>query len=190
MNLSYQHIAISGGVAVGNTTLLTNLKPFLEKEGFQFFSGGEYARQLAVELHKIDESKKIHHNAAEYDDSVDKQIDGEILQKLSSDDHWVIDSSLAGFLSRDMKRVLKILLICSNEHMLLDRLMNRDDLSANEAKANLEERERKNVEKWKRMYGDYDFFSPDYFDLVIDTAKIGPMETVGKVLDVLSSLVA
>ena len=42
-----------------------------------------------------------------------------------------------------------------------------------------------NIKKWKALYGDYDFWDPQYFNLVIDTYSSGPYETLGKVLDAL-----
>jgi len=42
---------------------------------------------------------------------------------------------------------------------------------------------KENEIKWHKLYGQHDFWSPKYYDLVIDTYASGPMSTVGKVLD-------
>jgi len=47
----------------------------------------------------------------------------------------------------------------------------------------VKEREEDNIKTWKKLYGDYEFFDPKYYHLVIDTFSSGPLETVGKVLD-------
>ena len=43
--------------------------------------------------------------------------------------------------------------------------------------------ESKGVWYGHEIYGDYNFFDPKYFHLIIDTYSSGPLETVGKVLD-------
>jgi ABC-type phosphate/phosphonate transport system ATPase subunit len=53
----YSSIAISGPPGAGRSTLLRNLKPIVEPWGWQMFSGGEWARQFAIQngKHKPDD---------------------------------------------------------------------------------------------------------------------------------------
>ena len=44
-------------------------------------------------------------------------------------------------------------------------------------------REEENIPTWERLYGNHDFWDPKYFDVVVDTYKTGPNETMGVVLD-------
>ena len=76
-----------------------------------------------------------------------------------------------------------MLLICSHEDIRVDRVVNRENITIEEAKNWMFQRENENVTKWKKLYGDYDFWSSKYYQLVIDTYSSGPMETLGIVLD-------
>ena len=76
-----------------------------------------------------------------------------------------------------------MLLICTENSIRVDRVMNRDKVSVSDAKNFLKLREDKNFKKWQRIYGESNFFNPKYYNLVIDTYSSGQNETVGKVLD-------
>ena len=88
-----------------------------------------------------------------------------------------------GFMAKDRNDTLRVLLRCQNDALRIDRVANRDNISINEAKKYIKAREEGNFIEWKRIYGNYDFFDPQYYHLVIDTYSSGPNETVGKVLD-------
>ncbi|MEI6327501.1 MAG: cytidylate kinase family protein [Candidatus Roizmanbacteria bacterium] len=182
--MRYSHITISGGVCSGKGTLARNLKPYLESEGWTFFSGSEFAHAFAPQFYneKI-VSNKHHHTAQDYSDEVDQQIDSKMREILQTDKHHVIDAWLAGYNARGISSVLKVLLICSHSDVIIDRIANRDNCTVEKAKEHLKSRETTNLTKWTRMYGDYGFLDPKNFDLVIDTYSSGPMETVGRVLD-------
>lgn len=117
-------------------------------------------------------------------DQWERDIEAMTLKKLKNEEKLIYEAWLAGFVARDIESVLKVLLICKDE-LRIDRLVNRDQTTVEQAKRQIQERERGNITKWEKLYGEYDFWSPQYFDLVIDTYSSGPMETVGKVLDVL-----
>jgi cytidylate kinase len=86
-------------------------------------------------------------------------------------------------MARNFNDTLRVLLICSNPALKVDRVVNRDKVTIEEAKRMIKEREEDNLKTWKKIYGDFDFFGPKYYHLVIDTYSSGPLETVGKVLD-------
>lgn len=174
MKLNYDNITISGGVATGKNTLLNNLKPFLEPLGWRFTSGGQILRDYLKEYIQPLASRagsEIHH-----------QIDNRT-KKLLTGGHFVIESWLAGFMAHDRKDTLRILLICSSDAVKIDRVVNRDRISVEKAKIFIKEREKGNFKTWQKIYGQYNFFDPKYYHLVIDTYSSGPLETVGKVLD-------
>lgn len=175
MPLKYNNITISGGVATGKNTLLNNLKPFLQPLGWQFTSGGQLLRDYLKEyVHPIASraNKDFHH-----------QIDNRTRQLLTKKGHYVIESWLAGFVARDLKDTLRILLICSNPALKVDRVVNRDKIPVEKAKTFIKEREEINFKTWHKIYGKYNYFDPKYYHLVIDTYSSGPLETVGRVLD-------
>lgn len=104
-------------------------------------------------------------------------------QMLQSEINIIYEAWLAGFMTQGIEGVLKVLVICSNDAVRIDRVVNRDNMTIDEAKRFLKQREEENTVKWKKLYGDHDFWDPHYYDLAIDTYGSGPMETVGKVLD-------
>jgi len=82
-----------------------------------------------------------------------------------------------------MKNTIRVLLICKDNALKIDRVVNRDKISVAMAKKYIKEREEANFREWRKYYGNYNFFDPKYYQLTIDTYTSGPMETLGKVLD-------
>lgn len=164
---------------------MRNLKPIVEGWGWETFSGGEWARQFAIKngKHKQDDPK--HHKATDYGDEIDYQIDTKMREKLSDPaTHVAIESWIAGWNMRGLPHVLKVLLQC-DDSLRIDRLVNRDGLSVEQAKQHIKERTEENMDKWKRMYNVADFWDPKYYDLVINTYSNGPTETLRLVLQAL-----
>jgi predicted cytidylate kinase len=183
--LKYSSIAISGRPGAGRSTLLKNLKSIVEPLGWETFSGGDWARQFAIQngSHKAEDIK--HHKATDYGEDIDHQIDAAMREKLSDKNvHVAVESWIAGWNMRGLPHVLKVLLMC-DEALRIDRVVNRDNLTVEEAKKHLREREEANVGKWNRMYGVSDFWDPKHYDLVINTYSHGPKETLNVVLQAL-----
>lgn len=175
MKLKYSNITISGGVSVGKNTLLNNLKPYLVPLGWKFTSGGQILRDYTKE--------NILPLATLVDRKFDEAIEKRTFDLLTKEGRYVIEAWLAGFVARNLKDTFRILLICSNEALKVDRVVNRDKVTIEEAKRFIRLREKENFKKWKKNYGNYNFWDPKYYHLVIDTYSSGPLETVGKVLD-------
>lgn len=188
--LKYSSIAISGRPGAGRSTLLKNLRPYLGSLGWQFFSGGDWARQFAISSGKHDPHDPKHHKATDYGEDIDHQIDAAMREKLSHPEvHMAVESWIAGWNMRGLPHVLKVLLMC-DDALRIDRIVNRDNLTVEEAKKNIHEREEENLAKWKRMYAVTDFWDPKYYDLVINTYSHGPKETVNLVLQALGYFAA
>lgn len=172
----YRIITVSGMVAVGTTTLSKNLAHVL---GWKHINFGGMQREF-------DRKNGINENqqgAASRSDNHEKSMEKMGEEFLKNGNKLIYEAWLSGFLARDYKDVLKVLLICSHNDIKVDRVVNRENISIEEAKQWIKQRETENIEKWKKLYGNYDFWDEKYFDLVIDTYKKGPMETLGKVLD-------
>ncbi|MFH0749955.1 MAG: cytidylate kinase family protein [Candidatus Gottesmanbacteria bacterium] len=185
VKLKYSSIAISGRPGAGRSTLLNNIKEIVQPLGWETFSGGDWARQYAIASGKHDAKDVTHHKATDYNDDIDHQIDAAMREKLSnSDTHVVVESWIAGWNMRGISHVLKVLLMC-DDSLRIDRIVNRDNLSVEEAKQHLRGREDANLGKWKRMYGVTDFWDPKHYDLVINTYSHGPKETLNLVLQAL-----
>lgn len=181
----YSSIAISGRPGAGRSTLLKNLRPIVEPLQWEIFSGGDWARQFAIESGKHDPKDPKHHLATDYGDDIDYQIDQSLRKKISDPNvHMAVESWIAGWNARGMKHVLKVLLMC-DDALRIDRVVNRDNVSVEEAKEHLFVREKTNLGKWQRLYGTQDFWDPKYYDLVINTYSHGPKETLDLVLQAL-----
>lgn len=175
LSLNYRSIAISGKIATGTSTLALNLEYTL---GWKRINVGDIQREF-------DRKRGADERFAGSDtreDEWERQLEAMTKEKLTIEDHLIYEAWLAGFVAQEIPGVLKVLLVC-DDALRIDRMVNRDRVTVDEAKRQIEERERGNVKKWKKLYGDYDFWDPKYFDLVIDTYSSGPHETLGKVLD-------
>lgn len=172
----YRLITISGKIAVGTTTLTKNL---IRTLGWKHINIGaiqrEYDRQHQLHENKI--------GALSRTDDHENEIDTMTEQMLKTEKNIIYEAWLSGFFARTYKDILKVLLICSHDDIRIDRVANRDNISVEQAKHWIKQRENENIVKWKKLYGNYDFWDHKYFDLVIDTYKSGQLETVGKVLD-------
>jgi len=197
---NYKNVTISGLPGSGTTTLMKLLKEELKFDGWKGFSGGEFMRQYAVEKGLYDDQQKIHHDAEAYSDDFDRQIDLGIREKLQVEEHWIIESWLSGFMAQNLPHVLKILVVCSEDAVRIDRIVNRDEVDIETAKKHLIDRYQTNLNKWKRMYGEewrkwvveagsatadepIDFWRPDLYDVVIDTFSNNKQQALKLALD-------
>jgi cytidylate kinase len=173
--LKYRNITISGGVATGTSTLARNLAETL---GWARINAGDIQREY-------DRSRGASEHFSGSDtrsDEHEQAIEAMTKQKLTRENHLIYEAWLSGFVAREIEDVLKVLLVCRDE-LRIDRVVNRDKMTVSDAKKQIESREQGNLKKWKEIYGDYEFWDPKYYDLVIDTYSSGPFETMGKVLD-------
>lgn len=175
-HFKYKNITVSGKIAVGTTTLAKNLQQILD---WQYISAGELQRQWDQQ-HGVDTMKQ---GATVRSDDHERSIEEMTKKILSNEKHYICEGWLSGFVAQEIPEVLKVLLVCRDEAIRIDRIVNRDRLTVEEAKHFLKIREEENLQKWQKLYGNYDFWDPRYYDLVIDTYSSGPMETLGKVLD-------
>ncbi len=194
--VSYRNITISGLPGVGSSTLGKLLR---DKLGWDYFSGGEFMRAYAIEKGLFDPNQTSHHDATVYSEDFDRQVDYGMREKMMKEDQRIYDSWLSGFLAQGVDGVLKVLLICSDDAVRVDRVANRDGISISEAKKHVFEREKKNLVKWQRMYAkewgewvvnrgvlskseEIYFWRPELYDLVIDTFKLSREEVLNEVL--------
>lgn len=200
MAAQFHNITISGLPGSGSTTLLRKLKEELQFDGWKGFSGGEFMREYAKEKGLFQEKGGIHHDSSHYEDDFDRQIDYGMREKLEKEEKWILESWLSGFLGQGVPNVLKVLMVCSDEAVKIDRVVNRDGITVQEAKDNMHARYQQNLGKWSRMYANewqtwvvdrgvmrkdeaIDFWDPRLYDLVIDTYSHNKEDTLQMVLD-------
>lgn len=172
----YKNITVSGKIAVGTSTLSKHLKQIL---GWQYINTGELQRQYDRK-HNISENQR---GAVARPDNHEREMEAMAQHILTTKQNIIYEAWLSGFVSRDIKGVLRVLVICSDEAVRIDRVVNRDSMTIEEAKKYIRTRESENVVKWQKLYGNYDFWDPKYYNLVIDTYSTGQLGTVVRVLD-------
>ncbi len=197
---SCKNVTISGLPGSGTTTLLQLLKIELKFDGWTGYSGGEFMRQYAVEKGLYDNKQKIHHDAMAYGENFDRQIDLGIRENLQSKEKWIIESWLSGFMAQGLPDVLKILVTCPDDSVRIDRIVNRDEVTVEEAKRHLQQRYEVNLKNWSNMYAEQwqkwvvghdlaesnekiDFWKPELYDLVIDTYSSNQQQATKIALD-------
>ncbi len=174
--IKYRNITVSGKIATGTTTLAKNLQQTLN---WEYINTGELQRQYDREQ-GINENE---HGALLRSDDHEREKETLAQKTLLEKKHIIYEAWLSGFIARGISDVLRVLVICSDDAIRIDRVANRENVSIDQAKHNIKTREEENIIKWKKIYGDYDFWDPKYFNLIIDTFSSGPMETLGKALD-------
>ncbi len=180
LSSKYRIITVSGKIAVGTTTLAKNLAHALK---WKHINVGAVQR-------KFDRQHAIHENmqgASSRSDEHERSMEELTKNMLTNESNLIYEAWLSGFVAKNLPGIFKVLLICSHEDLRIDRVVNREKISVEEAKKWMKQREEENSTKWKKLYGDYDFWNPKYYDLVIDTYATGPMETMGIVLDKLGA---
>lgn len=199
-NFTYKNITISGLPGAGSTTLITMLKDALP--GWRGFSGGEFMRMYAAENGLFDNNNKLHHSSMVYGDDFDKKVDFGMREKLLTQEKWILESWLSGFMAQEVPGALKVLVVCSDEAVRIDRIINRDGVTVEVAKDHIHTRYQENLAKWTRLYADQwqewvvdtgkvsqaepiDFWLPDLYDVVVDTYSTNKEQTLNKVLDAL-----
>jgi cytidylate kinase len=181
-----RNITVSGRIATGTTTLAHNLNEIL---GWEFLNGGKIFRQFATE--KGLDIVQTEARPDEFDLGYEEKIKSLLRQK----SHQIIQSHLAGFDAQGIEGIFKILVICEDEKgedkvdIRIDRLVNRDEKKVEEAKNEIQERERQNLQKWRRLYAkndpDWVYWDKKYYDLIINTYSISAEDSTKAVLDAL-----
>ncbi|MFH2019287.1 MAG: cytidylate kinase family protein [bacterium] len=204
MNIKYKNIIVSGLPGAGSTTLA---KKLAKKLGWEYFSGGDWMRAYAVTNGLFDGSKKIHHDQSIIQDEIDRKMDHGMRRNMFKKDEKIYDSWLCGFLAQGVPGTFKILCMCSDDRVRVDRLANRDELTIKQAKEHIFDREKKNVAKWRKMYKkEWEewvvkpgfvkaskkpyYWYPEMYDLVIDTFKVSKEEAMAKAWEFLSGKIA
>lgn len=179
----FRNITVSGRIGTGKTTLAQHLAKAL---GWNVLDGGKLFRKISSEMgvHIKDTQKRP--------DDFDIAYEKKIQKLLKEESGHVVQSHLAGFDAQGIKGVYKILVVCKNEKgkdktsVRIDRLMNRDNIGLKEAKEEITQREKQNLEKFRRLYAKNDknwvYWDDKYYDLVVNTYSLSQKETLDFVL--------
>ncbi len=173
-------ITVSGRIASGSTTLAHKLSNVL---GWRHIEGGEvFWEALRSKLGLSEKDTNLR------PDNNDKDFDASLKRILISGKNLILETKLAGFNAQGIPNVFKIAVICENEEgvdqtqIRIDRLINREKISIQKAKEEVIEREKNDLEKWRRIYANGDpnwvYWDKKYYDLVINTYSHNQDETL------------
>lgn len=182
-------ITVSGRIGSGSTTLS---KKLAEKFHWKHIEGGEVfweAVRQKMGLAAKDTNLRP--------DEEDRLFDDELKRTLREDKHLVLETKLAGFNAQGISGVFRVLVICENakgqdqKQIRIDRLVNREKLSIDQAKAEVRQREKNDLAKWRKLYANNDpewvYWDKKYYDLVINTYSYNQDETLKIALDALGT---
>lgn len=180
-----RNITVSGRIGVGSTTLAKGLQ---KKLGWKYIEGGDvFWEQVRSRLHL--ESKDTNKRP----DGEDLVFDAHLKKMLAKDSHLILETKLAGFNAGGIPGVFKILVVCEDEEgrdqaaIRIDRLLNREELTLEQAKEEAFEREKNDIEKWGRLYVNDDpnwvYWDKKYYDLVVNTFSHNQEESLEFVLE-------
>lgn len=168
-------ITVSGRIAAGSTSLAKHLAEALS---WKRLEGGDIFWEAI--------RKKMNVNTKDTNLRPDEEdiLFEEQQKKLVTTEHnLVLESKLAGFCAQGIPDVFKIGVVCEDQEqdqaqIRIDRLLNRERISVEEAKAEVFEREINDLEKWRRLYANGDqewvYWDKKYFDLIINTYVHSP----------------
>lgn len=169
--MGYKNIVVSGDIGTGTTTLARSLA---KKLGWRYLSAGDFFRAY----------HKKHNipiwNKAAIPDKIERGVDYEFLDKMKEEFNIVFDTHYAGWFSRNLKNVFKILLICDSK-VATQRILAREH-THKETPREIEERRVQLRAKFKKLYGDDNYEYPKYFHLVLDTTSVGTNQTLSAAL--------
>lgn len=176
---SINNITISGRIGSGSSTLAKHLAEVLQ---WELLNGGDLFRKFTQD----------HGYAGKRPDDFDQAYEKRVEDMLRDESHQIIESHLSGFTAQGIEKVFKILVVCEDANgedktdIRIDRLVNRDSSSVDEAKREVLEREEQNLDKWRRLYAKGDeewvYWDKKYFDLVINSYSHNPEESLALVL--------
>ncbi len=181
-----KNITISGRIGSGATTLAKKLSEHL---GWEMLDGGKIMRKVQEDIGAgVEETNKR-------PDHFDLEYEEKITKILSRESNNIIQSHLAGYDAQGIDGVFKILVITEDENgndkmdIRIDRLVNRDGTSIEQAKYEIQERDKQNLDKFRRLYADNDpnwvYWDKKYYDLVINTYKLNQEDALAETLKAL-----
>ena len=173
-------ITISGRIASGSTTLGHKLAGVL---GWRHVEGGEIfweAVRTKMGLSEKDTNLRP--------DKEDEDFDESLKNILQNGKNLILETKLAGFNAQGIPGVFKIGVVCEDKQgndkteIRIDRLINREKISIEQAKEEVVDREKNDLEKWRRLYANGDkswiYWNKKYYDLVINTYSHNQEETL------------
>lgn len=178
-----RNITISGRLATGKSTLARHVGEIL---GWKILDGGAIIREY---MHANQISIK---DTLKRPDEFDLDFEKSIEELLKKESQHIVQAHLSGFSARGIDGVYKILVVCNDEagadkqSIRIDRIMNRDLISAKQARLEVSQREEENLIKYRRLYANNDpnwvYWDLKYYDLIVNTFSLNQSEAANFVM--------
>jgi len=177
-------ITVSGRIGAGSTSLAKNLAKELQ---WKRLEGGDiFWEAIRKQMNVSNKDTKLR------PDEEDVLFDEKQKHILQNDRELVLESKLAGFCAQGLEDVFKVVVVCEDVNgadqaeIRIDRLVNRENVSVDDAKAEVFEREANDLAKWRKLYaagdGEWVYWDKKYYDLVINTFSHNQDESLQTVL--------
>jgi cytidylate kinase len=183
--IGIRNITISGRIASGSTSLAKGLSRIIS---WKHIEGGDVFWE--VSRAKLGLGAK---DTGLRPDKEDEDFDHSLKLILKEDKNVILETKLAGFNAQGIDGIYKILVICQDEHgvdqtqIRIDRLVNRETSSVEDAKEEVLVREKSDVEKWRKLYANNDqdwvYWNSKYYDLVVNTYSLNKEGALDFVLE-------
>ena len=169
-------IAITGLPGAGTSTVS---KILAKRLNLKYFSPGEYFKKHSKLKTQVDEAVDVWKSKRGRSKNFHEEID-KMQRELAKKGNIVICGKLSIYMLKDLADV-KIWIDCSLDERAR-RSANRDNISFDEAKKKLIERERIEKVEWERMYGFNREIQREMADIVIDNTNLNVEETIKQIL--------
>jgi cytidylate kinase len=155
-------VTVSGPPGSGKSTSAPALA---EAFGLTHVSGGDIFRELAAERGM---SALEFNELAEKDETIDVELDRRLYRYAVEEDDLVLESRLAGWIAGD--RADFRFWLDAPLSVRAERLADREDLTAERARADTAARERSETKRYREYYG-IDIHDRSIYDLAVNTAR-------------------
>jgi len=160
-------ITITGEVCTGKSTIANALLQRLP-DWEQANTGQKFREICAARGISIQE-------VASLPDDVHRAVDDWQRSLAATESNIIIEGRLAGWLARDMEHVFRVYCY-SDLGTRIQRYMQRENVSAERARKEIEYRDSHDVEKYRRVYNLPDYRDASFYNLQLDTSRNTPEE--------------
>jgi predicted cytidylate kinase len=165
--MNFRAITISGEVASGKSSVVTELKLILPE--WKKINTGQRFRDFCASkgmtIQQVAELSIHTHLEFDYDQKV----------LLGYEQQIIVEGRLAGWLAKDFEEVFRV--FCHAEFdKRVERYMQRDKTSKEQAIEDILYRDSRDIKKFYEIYGVGDYRDPAFYHLVIDTTVLSPSE--------------
>lgn len=169
-------ITIFGMAGTGKTS---TCREVAKRLGYEFFSGGDFARATAEErgmtINELDELSKT-------DSTIDIERDNVITEFGKTHDNFIVEARLAWHFIPDS---FKICYQCDFDTRT-QRIADREKKNIEQVRRETKEREKAIYDRFSKYYGLSDFENEKNFDLVLDTKRLNYNEVIETIISELT----